>query len=168
MKQVKCLLGGEKITDSHGQVQRGALVIVWITNMGYFFQVSSGQSSCFAWLWVHIWFFSGSSPVHVLLLVRWILAVRPMGRLTSPTMGVALLLFYAFIVGKVSLTWKMRNMWSLCLLSRQGSTLPHSCYYLHLWVSVHKAQSPAARPGVHLFLASVLWSLNHHRRKSQY
>ena len=48
--------------------------------------------------------------MHVLLLVRWILAVRPMGRLTSPTMGVALLLFYAFIVGKVSLTWKMRNM----------------------------------------------------------
>ena len=129
-------------------------MVVWVTHMRHFFWIPFDQSSCFAWLWVHIWFFSGSSPVHVLLLVRWILAVRPMGRLTSPTMGVALLLFYAFIVGKVSLTWKMRNMWSLCLLSRQGSTLPHSCYYLHLWVSVHKAQSPAARPGVHLSLAS--------------
>ena len=151
VKQVKCLLGGEKITNrlTWTGSESCALVVVWITNkvvlLGFLWPITL---LCLA-LSPHLVF------LRVLPLVRWIPAVRPMGRLTSPTMGVALLPFYASVVGTVSLTWRMRNMWSLCLLSRQGSILPHSCYYLHLWVSVHKAQTPAARPGVHLFLASV-------------
>ena len=47
------------------QRESRALVVVWITFMGHFFRVFFGQSSCFAWFWVCIWFISGSSPVCV-------------------------------------------------------------------------------------------------------
>ena len=71
-----------------------ALEVVWITYMGCFFQVSSGQSYYFAWFWDCIWFNSRSSPVWVYISQpRWILVKRPMGRLTSSTMGWFPLLF---------------------------------------------------------------------------
>ena len=108
MKQVKCLLGGEKITNrlTWTGSESCALVVVWITNkvvlLGFLWPITL---LCLA-LSPHLVF------LRVLPLVRWIPAVRPMGRLTSPTMGVALLPFYASVVGTVSLTWRMRNMWS--------------------------------------------------------
>ena len=52
-----------------------ALLVVRITYMGHFFWVSSGQSSCFSWPWVYIWFLSDSqlssvqSHSHVRLFV---------------------------------------------------------------------------------------------------
>ena len=146
MKQVKCLLGGKRVrVDTQGRAQREshALVVVWITCIGHFFRVSSGQSSCFAWLWVRIWFILGSSPVRVgISQPRWILARRPMGRLTSPAMGwcpppflTPEEPFCACVVGKVSLTSRMRNMWSLYLLSGQNSAPLCPCHYCYLKVS---------------------------------
>ena len=35
--------------DTHGWTQDHALVVVCITHVGHFFQVSSGQLFCFAW-----------------------------------------------------------------------------------------------------------------------
>lgn len=34
--------------------ERCTLPVIWITNMGHFFQVPLGQASCFAWFWVCI------------------------------------------------------------------------------------------------------------------
>ena len=59
----KCLLGRKKntCTYTHGWAQRQnpTLMVVWITYMGHFFPVFSGQSSCFAWFCV--WYISESS-----------------------------------------------------------------------------------------------------------
>ena len=61
VKQVKCLLGGKKCMwiDSHGQF-RETVVPSWYETLirSNIFRVSSGQSSCFAWFWVHAWFIS--------------------------------------------------------------------------------------------------------------
>ena len=82
---------------------------------------------------------------------------RPMRRLTSPTVGCRPSLFdlqtpfCACVVGKVSLTSRMMNMWSfICSLGRAQLLLLSSCYYLPLGVSLHKGQTPAPRPGAHL------------------
>ena len=58
--------------------------------------------------------------------------------------------FCACVVRKVSLTSRMRYMWSLYLLSGQDSAPLCSSYYLCLGVSVHRRQSSAAQPGAHL------------------
>ena len=42
------------------------------------------------------------------------------------------------------------------LLSGQGSASPPACYYLHLGVSVHRRQTPAAPCGAPLSPASVV------------
>ena len=60
--------------------------------------------------------------VHAHLWLRWILVKRPMGRLTSLPFMTSKEPFCAGVVGKVSLTSRMRKMWSLILLSGQGST----------------------------------------------
>ena len=68
VKQVKCLLGGNIICVDRqtGRLREShALVIAWITYMGHFFQVSFGQSFCFAWFRVHSCYISGCSPVCV-------------------------------------------------------------------------------------------------------
>ena len=59
------------------------------------------------------------------------------------------------IVRKFSLTLRMRNTWSLSLLSGQGSASPPSCSCLHLGVSVHRGPTPAAQPVTHPPLISV-------------
>ena len=65
-----------------------ALEVVWVTYMGHFFQVSSGQSYYFASFCACIRFNSRSSPVWAhISQPRWILVKRPVGRLTSSTMG---------------------------------------------------------------------------------
>ena len=68
--------------DRHtgGFTESCTLLVVWITFMGHFFQVSSDGLSCFAWFWVHIWYISGSSRVCVYTSSsRWILSKRLMG-----------------------------------------------------------------------------------------
>ena len=57
------------VTDRHTSGLRGrvpellshALMAVWITFMGHFFQLSFGQSFWFVWFTAHIWYISGSS-----------------------------------------------------------------------------------------------------------
>ena len=55
---------------------------------------------------------------------------------------------------EVSLTSRKRNMWSVYLLSGQGSSPPCCCYYLYLGISVHRRETWAAQPGAHLPPAS--------------
>ena len=95
---------------------------------GHFFQVSFGQSFWFDRFWVRIWYISG--PSHVCTCIshpRWIPVKRPMGSLTS-------LPFWpprTFIDGKVSLTLRMRNMWSLIFYL--GKAQPPLSIILLLW-----------------------------------
>ena len=56
---------------------------------------------------------------------------------------------------EASLTSRMRNMWSLYLLSGKDSAPPCSCHYLYLGVSVHRGQIPTAQPGAHLSPVSI-------------
>ena len=85
-------------------------MVVWITFTEHFLWVSFGQSFWFAWFWGRIWYIPGSSHVRVCISQpRWIIVKRPMGSLAS-------LPFWplrSFIVGRVSLTSRMRNLWSL-------------------------------------------------------
>ena len=91
MKHVKCLFERKRICMNRltwAASENHALEVVWITYMGHSFQVFSGQSYYFAWFWACIWFNSRSSPVWAhIFQPRWILVKRPMGRLTSSTMG---------------------------------------------------------------------------------
>ena len=57
---------------------------------------------------------------------------------------------YTCVVRNVSLTSRMRTMQPLYLLSGQDSAPPPSCCYLHLGVSVHKGQTPAAQSRIRL------------------
>ena len=58
-----------------------------MTYMGHFFWVSPGQSSCSAWLSVHIWYNSASSPVRVHLLAKMDSSTETLESLTPPIMG---------------------------------------------------------------------------------
>ena len=128
MKHVKCLFERKRVCVNRltwADSENHALEVVWITYMGRFFQVSSGQSYYFAWFWDCIWFNSRSSPVWVYISQpRWILVKRPMGRLTSSTMGWFPLLFGPLGAFLCTCCWehlldlRIRNMWSL---SGQGS-----------------------------------------------
>ena len=66
--------------------------------------------------------------------------------------------FCTCVVREASLTLRMRNMWSLYLLSKfkQDSAPPCSCHYLYLEVSVHRGQISAVQPGVCLSGMSVV------------
>ena len=76
--------------------------------------------SCFAWFWVYIWFMSGSSLVCTCISqLRQILSKMSMARLTLPTTELFPSPFLTWkeifclcVVRKVSLTSRMRNMWS--------------------------------------------------------
>ena len=92
--------------------------------MGHFFQLSFGQSSCFAW---SVFGISQGAPMCVHLSTRWILAKRPRGRLASLTVGkrpspflTSKEPFCACVVRKVSLTSRMRNVWSFISYLGQG------------------------------------------------
>ena len=58
-------------------------------------------------------------------------------------------LFCACVIWEVSLTSRMRNMWSLYLLSKQDSAPPCSCHYLYLGVSEHRWEVQAAQIRAH-------------------
>ena len=60
--------------------------------------------------------------------------------------------FCTYVVLEVSL--RMRNMWSLYLLSKQDTAPPCSCHNLYLEVSVHRGQLSVAQSGTHLSSAS--------------
>ena len=62
--------------------------------------------------------------------------------------------FCTCVVREVSLTSRMRNTWSLYLLSKQDSAPLCPCHYLYFGVSVHRGQIPATQPGAHLPPAS--------------
>lgn len=83
-----------------------------------------------------------------------------MGRLTSPTIGGVPPPFLIFreafctcVVQMVSVTLRMRKMWSLSFhLSRAQLPLLSSCYYPHLRVSRSIEKTPVSQPGVHCLL----------------
>ena len=77
--------------------------------IGHFFPMSFGQSFCFAWFWVCIWYISGSSCVLAHLSARTDLAKRFMNSLAS----LPFWLSRSRQVGKVSLALRMTNIWSL-------------------------------------------------------
>ena len=63
------------------------------------------------------------------------------------------------------MTPRMRNMWSLYLLSGEDSAPPCSYHYFYLGVSVHKGQIPAAQPGAHLSPASKQSSMRRRKKR---
>ena len=65
--------------------------------------------------------------------------------------------FCTCVIWEVSLTSRMRNMWSPYLLPGLESAPPCSCHYLYLEVSVHRGQIPAAQPGPLLPPASNIY-----------
>ena len=54
--------------------------------------------------------------------------------------------FCTCVVPEFSLTSRMRNMWSLYLLSKQDSAPPCSCHNLYPEASVHRGHIPVAQP----------------------
>ena len=85
-----------------------------------------------------------------LVCLRWIPVQRSVERLTLPTVGWHPLHFWpqrslcAYTVGNFSLGSRMRNLWSLYLLSVQDSAPLCSCCYLYHRVSVHRGLTSAA------------------------
>ena len=63
--------------------------------------------------------------------------------------------FCTYVVQVVSLTSRMRSMWSLYLLSKQDAASPFSCHNFYLEVSVDMGQIPVAQLGTYLSPASV-------------
>ena len=61
--------------------------------------------------------------------------------------------FCACLVEKVSLTLRMRNMWSFLSYLGEAQLLSRSCYF---GLSAHRGPTPGARPGTHLSPASPL------------
>ena len=96
-----------------------------------------------------------------LLLPRWIPAQSSMRMLIPPVIRwshpflTPEEIFCTFVVGQISSTSRMRNMWSLYLLSKQDSVPPCSRHYLYLGVSVHGEHVPAATSGTHLSTSSL-------------
>ena len=95
-----------------------------------------------------------------LLLPRWIPAQHSMRRLIPPVIRQSCPfltpeIFCTFVVGQISLTSRMTNMWSLYLLSKQNSVPPCSRHYLYLVVSVHREQVPVATSETHLSTSSL-------------
>ena len=78
--------------------------------MGHFFWVFFGLSFWFAWFWVCIWYISGSSPV-----CAWASFSQDGFQQRGLWVALTSLPFWpprSFLVRKVSLTSRMRNMWS--------------------------------------------------------
>lgn len=69
VKQEKCLLGRKRVcVDRHmGGLKESCPCGSLHPFMGLFFWVFFDQSFCFAWLWAHIWFISGSSHACTLI-----------------------------------------------------------------------------------------------------
>ena len=114
------------------------VLIVEITYMGHFFQISSGQSFCFDWSWVCIWNISGSPQVCVRLLAKMEFQWRNLQAGWHHLLWWYPLPFWPSrncVVGKVSLTLRMRNAWSLSFIwagfsfswEANGNTLQYSC-----------------------------------------
>lgn len=88
--------------------------------------------------WVYLTVFPDT---HVHLIAKPPLVKRTMGRLTSPTMGWCLLIltseqpFSGCVFRKASLTWRMRNTWSLYLGSAQLLLSPAIAFILE-YVSI--------------------------------
>ena len=73
-----------------GSERESQIVVVRISYMGYFWRVSSGQSSCFAWLWVHIWFilYGSPHPMHAHLLAKMDSSTEACGKVDTTYYGV--------------------------------------------------------------------------------
>ena len=139
MKQVEYLLRGKmystcgwtrRQTQGERESLSHTLMAVWIAVIGCFFWVSFGQSFCFAWFTVHIWYISGSSHVvggssHTSLphshLDRASLDIIPPLTSKEP--------FSAGVVREVSLTLRMRNIWSFISYLGKAQLCPSSCFY---------------------------------------
>ena len=117
--------------------------------MGHFFCVSSGQSSCFAWLRVRIWLSPGPPTC-----VRASLSQDGFQR-----RGLWVGWHHSFfdlpgaflrVCSREGLL-RVRSVWSLSLFWAGLSSSGACCF----GVSVRKGQTPAAQPGAHLPPASV-------------
>ena len=141
-----------------------APMVVWFTYMGHFFWVSFGQSSCFAWFWVCIWYMAVLSHVCVCFSWPiWILAKKPMGRLTLLTMRWhplpfdfwgAFLHMYSW---KFSLSSRMRNTWSLSFIwaGLSSSFAPAVLEYLS---TGDNSSCPAWGPSISYLNSCPHWS----------
>ena len=123
-----------------------------MTYMGHFFWVSPGQSSCSAWLSVHIWYNSASSPVRVHLLAKMDSSTETLESLTPPIMGWHPSLFSPQGTFLCMNSWKdlfdLKNEKYVVSLSfiwaGSSSSLPLPLSYLG--VSAHGRETPA-QPG---------------------
>ena len=116
--------------DRHRGRLRERITSSWCLNhlYGHFFPMSFGQSFCFAWFWVCIWYISGSSCVLAHLSARTDLAKRFMSSLAS----LPFWLPRSRQVGKVSLALRMTNMWSLIFYLGRAQPLQLSCFMAFL------------------------------------
>ena len=138
--------------------------VIQVTYTGQFFLIFVYLWSIISFLF-HIWPVLGFSPTCMcIFLPTWIPVEKPWGGWCHLLWGGTLRIsenspkefFCIYVVRELSLSSRLRNMWSLYLLSMQDSAPPCSCHSLP-WVSVHKGQIPAAQPGVYLSPASP-WS----------
>ena len=73
VKQVKYWLEGKKSIKHKGRLREREgfrIAVVWMTFTEHFFQVSFGQSFLFTWLWIYIWYISGSSRMRTRILAN--------------------------------------------------------------------------------------------------
>ena len=129
-----------------------ALVVVWIAFMGHFFQVSFGQSSCFAWSVLGI---SQGAPTCVHLSTRTDSSKEAQGWVGITYCGEASFSLFdlqgAFLrmcSQKGLLDFKNEECVVFYLLSGAGpSLLSRSCCH---GASVHRKWIPAVHPGAYL------------------
>ena len=92
--------------------------------------------------------------MHAHLLAKMDSSAEAFGKVDTTYYGVAPPPFLApkepfctCIVGKFSLTSRMRNMWSLYFFSGQDAAPLYPYHYLYIGASVHRGQTSAAQPG---------------------
>ena len=134
MRQVKYLFRGKdhKWIDTQADSERESHPCGILSHLyGAFLLVSFGQSSSFAWFWVHVWFIYGFPRVCAHLLVR----------IDSSEEACGLIDITCFLTSKEHfceciVDWKglldvenKKEIHSLYFSSGQGSTFPFSCYF---------------------------------------
>ena len=121
---------------------------------GHIFWVCFGQSSCLAWFQVRIRCISGASHVCTQLLAKMHSSKGACVQVDVTYYGVTspsiLISKEPCVVREVSLTSKMRNMWSLSLIwaGLSSSLAPTISEYVSI------KEKPAVHPGAHLAPAS--------------
>ena len=159
MRQVKYLFRGKdhKWIDTQADSERESHTCGILNHLyGAFLLVSFGQSSSFAWFWVHVWFISGFSRVCAHLLVRIDSSEEAYGLIDITCFLTSKEPFCACIVD-----WKglldvenKKEIHGLYFSSGQGSAFP---LFLLFW---SRGQTPAARLMVPIYLLSQYYYIS--------